>query len=117
MKKNDIARVAHEINRAFCQSIGDFSQPDWNDAPEWQKSSALNGVQMHLDNPEASPSDSHDSWLKEKTEAGWTFGGTKDPVKKTHPCIIPYSQLPVEQQSKDFIFRAVVHSLKSYLSE
>lgn len=28
-----IAQVAHEINRAYCQAIGDDSQPCWNDAP------------------------------------------------------------------------------------
>ena len=32
-----IAMVAHETNRAYCESIGDNSQPKWEDAPEWQK--------------------------------------------------------------------------------
>lgn len=115
MKKENVAQVAHEINRAFCASIGDFSQPTWEEAPEWQKSSAINGVQFHLDNPDASPSASHDSWLKQKEEEGWKYGAVKDAEKKEHPCFVPYEQLPVQQQSKDYLFKQVVHSLKKFL--
>lgn len=51
MQKEDIAQVAHELNKAYCESIGDTSQPSWAGAPEWQKSSAIGGVSFHLDNP------------------------------------------------------------------
>lgn len=117
MKKENVAQVAHEINRAFCASIGDFSQPTWEEAPEWQKSSAINGVQFHLDNPDASPSASHDSWLKQKEEEGWKYGKVKDAEKKEHPCFVPYEELPIEQKSKDYLFKQVIHSLKEYISE
>jgi hypothetical protein len=50
MTRENIVRVAHEINKAYCESIGDNSQPSWNDAPEWQKNAAINNVQFHLDN-------------------------------------------------------------------
>lgn len=115
MNKENIAQVAHEINKAFCESIGDFSQTDWQNAPDWQKSSAINGVQFHLDNPEASPSASHDNWLKEKELDGWKYGSVKNPETKEHPCFVPYDQLPVEQRSKDFLFKQIVHSLKLYI--
>ena len=113
MNKEQIAQVAHEINRAFCQSIGDGSQPYWEYAPDWQKSSAINGVQFHLDNPEASPSASHDSWLKQKEEEGWKYGLIKNPETKEHPCYVPYDELPTEQKSKDYLFKQIVHSLKN----
>lgn len=32
-----VAHVAHEVNRAYCQSLGDNSQPTWEDAPHWQR--------------------------------------------------------------------------------
>jgi hypothetical protein len=115
MKKEDIAQVAHELNKAYCESIGDHSQPTWDDAPEWQRSSAINGVQFHLDNPAASPSASHDSWLKQKQEEGWKYGEVKNPEKREPPCFVPYEQLPVAQKAKDFIFRQTVHSLKRFL--
>ncbi len=117
MEAKDIARVAHEINRAYCSSIGDDSQPRWEDAPEWQKSSATNGVNFHLANPTAGPDHSHNEWLKEKRETGWKYGPVKDPEKKEHPCFVPYEELPLEQKSKDYLFRATVHALKNYIKE
>lgn len=61
MEKEEIAKVCHEANRAYCSTLGDNSQVSWEDAPEWQISSAINGVQYHLDNPGSKPEDSHNS--------------------------------------------------------
>jgi len=112
MNRENIARAAHEINRAYCQSLGDDSQPTWEDAPEWQQKSALAGVDMHLANPDATPEQSHESWLAQKAAEGWVYGEVKDPEKKQHPCFLPYDELPLEQKAKDYLFRAVVHLLK-----
>ena len=117
MKPSVIAQVAHEINRAYCASLGDVSQAAWADAPEWQRQSALAGVAMHLANPAATPADSHISWLAEKTAAGWAFGPVKDAEKKEHPCCVPYDELPAEQKAKDYLFRAVVHQLQAIAPE
>jgi hypothetical protein len=116
MTVEQIAQVAHEINQAYCNSIGDNSQPNWSDAPDWQKSSAVNGVVFHLQNPEASPSASHESWLKQKTEEGWVYGPVKNSVLLQHPCCVPYDELPAEQKSKDYLFKQVIKSLKPYLT-
>jgi len=112
MNVEQIAKTCHEVNRAFCESIGDNSQPTWGDAPEWQKQSAMNGVSFHMTNPESKPSDSHENWTKEKEADGWVFGEIKDPEKKEHPCMVPYNQLPKEQQTKDALFIAVVRSFE-----
>lgn len=106
-----IARVCHEVNRAYCASIGDHSQPSWEDAPAWQRQSAITGVGFIFAHPKAKPSDSHVSWLAEKERDGWKYGPVKDPVKKEHPCFVPYEELPVEQRTKDYLFQAVVRSL------
>lgn len=116
MTIENIAQVAHEINKAYCDSIGDDTQKSWEDAPEWQKSSAQNGVQFHIKNPTAPPSASHDSWLQQKKDEGWKYGEVKDAEKKEHPCYVPYDELPTEQKSKDYLFKQVVHSLKPYLA-
>ena len=106
-----IARVCHEVNRAYCQALGDNSQPTWEDAPQWQRDSALLGVKLHAENPGASPSASHESWMAQKVTEGWVYGPEKNPELKQHHCIVPFDQLPREQQAKDFIFRGVVHAL------
>lgn len=107
-----IAGVAHEINRAYCQAIGDQSQLPWKEAPEWQRSSAINGVAFHLENPDSTPGDSHRIWLKEKEETGWKYGPVKDPEKKEHPCFTAFENLPLEQQVKDYLFLAVVRAME-----
>ena len=111
MTREEIARVCHEVNRGYCQALGDNSQPPWEKAPVWMKDSAMNGVNLHLGNPEAGAEASHESWMNEKIAAGWVYGHDKSEVLKTHYCLVPFSELPVEQQAKDFIFRAVVHAL------
>jgi hypothetical protein len=111
----DIARIAHEVNKAYCESIGDKSQPTWEAAPEWQRNSAIDGVHFHLQNPDAGPEASHQNWLDLKIKEGWKEGSIKDPATKTHPCCVPFNRLPKEQQTKDFLFRQVVHSLKELI--
>lgn len=107
----DVARVCHEVIRAYSQGLKDFSQAPWEDAPQWQRDSAVNGVNFHLENPDASPSASHESWLKEKIDSGWKYGPVKNPDTKEHPCCVPYDQLPVEQRAKDYIFSSIVREL------
>lgn len=109
-----IAKACHELNRAYCESLGDFSQPSWEDAPDWQKTSAMQGVVFHLTNPKAGPEASHNEWMRVKAAAGWKHGGVKDPEKKLHPCMVPFECLPQEQQAKDHLFRATVHAIKDF---
>ncbi|WP_342753739.1 RyR domain-containing protein [Pantoea sp. MBD-2R] len=111
MDKLLIAKIAHNVNRAFCQSIGDDTQSTWGNAPQWQKDSALLGVDFHLSG-DRSPADSHNSWLAQKKTDGWKYGPEKDVAKKEHPCFIPYEELPLEQRTKDYLFKAVVDSFK-----
>jgi len=116
MKVEDIARACHEVNRAYCAAIGDNSQLAWEDAPDWQRESAMNGVEFTLVNPDAGPSASHESWLAEKERDGWTYGPVKNPAIKEHPCFVPYDELPTEQKVKDYLFQAVVRSLASRIT-
>lgn len=111
MRTADVARVCHEANRAYCEALGDFSQPRWEMAPAWQKESAIAGVRAHSGPVKPSPAQSHQNWMDMKTAEGWTYGETKDPRNKTHPCMVPFDELPPEQQAKDHIFAGVVYAL------
>lgn len=105
------ARICHEVNRAYSQSIGDMSHAKWENAPAWQQDSAIAGVRAHVESKlTMTPEDSHLSWLKQKMADGWKYGKTKDADKKTHPCYVNYVALPAEQQAKDRLFRATVHA-------
>lgn len=107
------AKTAHEVNRAWCQANGDMSQSAWEDAPEWQKDSAVLGVKNVLANPDTTPEQSHISWSNHKLSEGWVYGEVKDPEAKTHPCLVPYGDLPPEQRIKDALFIASVKAVLS----
>jgi len=107
----EAARLAHEVNRAYCLATGDISQAPWDSAPDWQKDSAKDGVMAVLMNPGGAPGDSHRNWLKHKETEGWVYGEIKDPANKRHPCMVPFEDLPLEQQLKDHLFVAVVRTI------
>lgn len=112
-----IAKVCHETNRAYCSAIGDDSQKPWDEAEQWQRDSAINGVAFKLSNPDAPASAQHDAWTNDKVADGWQYGPVKDASAKTHPCIVPYGALPVEQRLKDYLFVGIVEAFKKVEAE
>ena len=107
-----IAIMTHQANKTWCELNNDFSQKNWNEAEQWQRDSAIKGVQFRLDNPKAGHDAQHNSWMQEKINDGWIYGETKDAETKTHPCIVPFEQLPEFQKTKDALFCAIVDALK-----
>lgn len=110
-KVYDIASICHEANRQYCKTIGDFSQPTWEAAPEWQRQSAMEGVKALVEDPSLSPQDLHQKWCEAKLSGGWKYGQEKNADEKTHPCLVGYDQLPEEQRVKDYLFQAVVRAV------
>lgn len=108
------ARAAHEVNRAYCIAIGDASHMGWDAAPEWQRSSSINGVRGVLSGN--TPEQSHESWLAEKVANGWVYGDVKDVDKREHPCMRPYAELPTDQRLKDELYVGTVQAMAKALS-
>lgn len=108
-----VARACHEVNRSYCDLIGDYSQVAWADAPQWQRDSAINGVALAAKG--ATPEELHESWSDQKRADGWAWGPVKDAEAKTHPCLVPYAELPAEQKVKDLLFHDVAYSLLAFL--
>jgi hypothetical protein len=107
-----IAKVCHEANRAWCEQNGDNSQKPWAEAEQWQRDSAVAGVEFRINIPDSGDDAQHNAWMQDKIGAGWTYGEMKDAEAKTHPCIVPFDQLPEFQQKKDALFCAIVDALK-----
>lgn len=106
----DIARICHEANRALQQINGDpHPSPPWDDAPDWQKQSAINGVLSAVDG--TSPQRMHELWCQHKYDEGWTLGAVKDEGLRTHPCLVPYDELPAAERIKDHLFIAIVTAM------
>ena len=115
LTREEVAQICHEANRAYCLAIGDDSQLPWEECPDWQKESALMGVDLHASGEDHGPEVSHESWMAQKLADGWVYGEVKDAEKKEHPCIVPFADLPVEQQAKDYIFAAIVRTAVSFV--
>lgn len=111
-----IAKVAHETNRSFCQTLGDFSQPTWVDAPGWQQENVLQNVKYLL-RGERTLEDLHEHGRQHLLTEGWRRGETLDPEKKEHPDLIPYDELSWESKFKDALFLSVVMALTPLVAD
>lgn len=108
---DDIARVAHEVNSAYRAAIGETPSAPWDHAPAAERASAIAGVEAIAHGDVTTPEDAHVAWMRLKQAEGWTQGEVKDPVRKTHPDLIPYDDLSSEQKIKDTLFFAVVTAM------
>lgn len=105
-----IARICHEANRALQTAFGDpHPSPAWEDAPDWQRTAALDGVRQAVRGE--TPERRHDVWCTTKTDTGWVWGPVKDAVARTHPALVPYAALPADQKARDHLFVAIVEAL------
>lgn len=110
LKIVQIAQTCHEVNRAYCELYGDYSQESWELAPEWKKLAVMEGIQFYLNHLNATPEIMHENWARTLREKGWTLGPEKDAEKKTHPNLVPYKELSAVQQGKDKLYLAVIRS-------
>ena len=106
--KEMVAAVCHNAIKGLCEFHGDYSNPSFDEIELWQLESTYSGIDFVIENPDVTPQELHESWMKYKIEQGWFYGEEKDPEKKTHPCLVPYDQLPEFQQLKDSVFRSIV---------
>jgi hypothetical protein len=114
MNLEQIAQLAHNVNYVYCLQIEDITAKTWDEAPDWQKDSARAGVEMVLKSLKqgvaVSPWQTHIEWMKHKTAEGWVYGEKKDATAKTHPCMLPWNELPEQQRLKDQLFIGVVEA-------
>lgn len=43
----------------------------------------------------------HDVWAQGRIADGWTYGEQRDDKLKTHPCLVPYEELPDAEREYD----------------
>jgi len=73
------------------------------DFNEDQFKSLLDGVKYALMNPDATAEENHENWMKMKISQGWIYGLKKDFVKKTHPDLVLFDDLPEIEKKKDIM--------------
>ena len=108
------ARAAHEVIRAYCIRMGNFSHASWDATPPELKALAKQsviGIITHDFNNEQS----HAAWVVAKKASGWTYGPVKNPETKEHPCLVAWAQLPFEEQVKDDLWISTVKAMMGAL--
>lgn len=111
MKLEAIARLCHGVNQAICVATDDpIPQVDWDVWDAERKMGLRKAVTDQLTNPVLTPEESHTKWLEYMRAQDWQYGEVYDVKEKTHPCMVPYSQLPMTQRIKDQIFLAIVNT-------
>lgn len=111
LNRDDIARVCHEANRALSFGLHDYSLGTWDMVADWQRDTTTLGVEQAIANPDMTAEECHAAWMAEKLAQGWTYGPLKAPDLLQHPCLLPFDQLPPEQQAKDVLFLAIIKVL------
>ena len=43
----------------------------------------------------------HEVWAEARIRQGWTYGEQRNDELKTHPCLVPYEDLPEEEREYD----------------
>lgn len=99
------ARIVHVAVEALNAAHNESTIP-W----EQNRASIVAGVERALANPGETPEQNHEAWMRFRAGEGWTYGPVKDPVRKTHPCMVPYAALGPFQRSKDAVFQAIVRA-------
>lgn len=113
-RKEILAAACHSAWYGYAVlALGEPGEP-WESAPKWQKTSMRDAIDfwdvecaaMRDDTPLEEKIRilaplSHVNWMEHKKSEFWVFGKEKDPVKKTHPCIVPYEELSHDQKMKD----------------
>lgn len=99
------AKIIHSAVEAMNRSVNETTL-SWEES----KDSLLAGVRRVLENPNETPEQNHQAWMDYRRQEGWVYGLVKDPIQKTHPCMVPYASLPAFQQSKDMVFHAIVRT-------
>ena len=108
-----IAEVAFEATRAYCQLIRDgIEHYPWMDSPEWVKQSFIRGVKFVRNNSDAPFDANHNDWLEQRIVHGWKYGPKKVVALKESPYMVPYDHLPPEQRVKDMLFKGIVNALR-----
>lgn len=52
----------------------------------------------------------HETWSAGRINEGWKYGPTRNENEKTHPCLVPYEQLP--ENEKDYDRNTALETLK-----
>jgi hypothetical protein len=107
-----IAQVAHEAVRALCFAAEIPESPDsWPELAAGDINANAATVAFIRTHPRHSIVQMHNDWMNSMTRRGYTHGERNDQVARTHPLLLPYTELPASYRLQNRLFFAVVSAL------
>lgn len=113
---NAVAAICHEANRQYCIQAGLDAGSPWTDLSADEQKPTLLSVEHLIKNPDVTPKSAHETWVKDRLDAGWTFGDTRDDDNKVHNLLVDYDQLAEADRVKDELILGVVNSLRPVIA-
>ena len=108
--------VTHEVQESIKAACGEPLLGSWWQLDIGSIESTVKGISEVALDKDITPEKIHAVWMEDKLADGWTYGEVKDMEKKTHPCLVPFSELPEVQKLKDYVFIATVRSVLDVFS-
>jgi hypothetical protein len=117
MTMEEITRLIYEATRLEAVWSKRPVIPErWKDRDDKFKDQMIKLVSGYLSvDPLPTPEEAHNSWMEAYYKMGWKYGKKRDVVKKTHPDLVPFYDLPKDERDKDSIFLALVWLTKHLL--
>jgi hypothetical protein len=56
----------------------------------------------------------HDVWALQRLNDGWRWGASRSDSEKTHPCLIPYEELP--ESEKEYDRKAALETIRAVIA-
>ena len=113
--KEKIAEIIYEATRVEASWSKRSIVPEkWVKRDEKFRSQFVDMIDKYLSLKKLpTPTQAHNSWMKAYFKMGWKYGKTRNVVKKTHPDLLPFDELPKDEKDKDAIFLAFVWTVKN----
>lgn len=105
------ARIANAVNNALRMHFNEPANAAWDELDDESRHRALIGVAKAAEMPDMTPPECHKLWVESMAKDGYRYGEQIDYVRKEHPAMVPYTQLPEPQKLKTQLFLAIVRSV------
>jgi len=103
-----LAEACHEATKVISEQILSEEKKEWKLIDSATKARLINAVRRAIDDKVTDPAIAHANWVTDMEKDGWQFGDEFSEENKTHPCMVPYGELEVGQQTKDHIFLSIL---------
>lgn len=113
------AEFVYEAARLQAIAVDALIVPEpWAEREEAFRTQFLDVIERQMGPQRSeSPEELHGSWVQAYLTMGWTYGEVRDPVAKTHPDLVPFSQLEQREQDKDAVFIALCEIARQWIYE